>query len=77
MAAKKKVIATVAAVATSAALLLGGTMEKNMRRALVISRGSWSYFVTQPISCVILVLVVITFCAPFVLKFVRHRKKND
>ena len=55
-------------------LLLGGTMEKNMRRALVISRGSWGYFVTQPISCVILVLVIITFCAPFVLKIVSSKK---
>ena len=58
-------------------LLLGGTMEKNMRRALVISRGSWTYFVTQPISCVILLMVVFTFCAPFVLKYVQSRKKEN
>jgi len=57
-------------------LLLGGTMEKNMRRALVISRGKWSYFVTQPISCVILVLVVITFCAPFVLKLRKDKRQG-
>ena len=58
-------------------LLLGGTMEKNMRRALVISRGNWGYFVTQPISCVILALVVLTFCAPFVMKFVKRNKKQE
>ena len=58
-------------------LLLGSTMEKNMRRALVISRGNWAYFVTQPISCVILLLVVITFCAPFVMKFVKRDKKQE
>ena len=58
-------------------LLLGGTMEKNMRRALVISRGSWSYFVTQPISCVILLMVIFTFCAPFVLKYVQSKKKEN
>ena len=57
-------------------LLLGSTMEKNMRRALVISRGKWSYFVTQPISCVILVLVVITFCAPFVMKLMGKKKQE-
>jgi len=57
-------------------LLLGATMEKNMRRALVISRGNWSYFLTQPISCVILVLVVITFCAPLMMKFVKRGKKE-
>jgi len=58
-------------------LLLGGTMEKNMRRALVIARGNWGYFVTQPISCVILVLVVVTFCAPFVMKLVKRDKKQE
>ena len=58
-------------------LLLGSTMEKNMRRALVISRGNWGYFVTQPISCVILILVVITFCAPFIMKFVKKDKKQE
>ena len=57
-------------------LLLGSTMEKNMRRARVISRGKWSYFVTQPISCVILVLVVITFCAPFVMKLMGKKKQE-
>ena len=57
-------------------LLLGGTMEKNMRRALVISRGNWGYFITQPISCVILALVVLTFCAPFVMKLVKRGKKE-
>lgn len=55
-------------------LLLGGTMEKNMRRALAISRGNWSYFVTQPRSLVILILVVLTFCLPFVLQFMKNRK---
>ena len=55
-------------------LLLGNTMEKNMRRALTLSKGDWSYFVSQPISCVILVLVVVTFCLPFVLNTMKKRK---
>ena len=54
-------------------LLLGDTMEKNMRRALTLSKGDWSYFLTQPISCVILILVVVTFCLPF---FMDWRKKK-
>lgn len=56
-------------------LLLGVTMEKNLRRALVISRGKWSYFITQPISCVLLILVILTFCIP-VVKELASRKKN-
>ena len=55
-------------------LLLGNTMEKNMRRALTLSKGDWSYFVSQPISCVILVLVVVTFCLPFVMDYLKKRK---
>ena len=55
-------------------LLLGKTMESNMRRALTLSKGDWGYFLTQPISCVILVLVVVTFCLPFVLNAMKKRK---
>ena len=55
-------------------LLLGPTMESNMRRALTLSRGSWSYFLTQPISCVILVLVIVTFCIPLIME---ARKKRQ
>jgi len=57
-------------------LLLGKTMESNMRRALTLSKGDWSYFVSQPISCVILVLVVATFCLPFILDAMKKRKAN-
>lgn len=56
-------------------LLLGGTMEKNMRRALVISQGKWSYFITEPISCVLLILVIVTFCIP-AFKGMRDKKKK-
>jgi len=55
-------------------LLLGDTMEKNMRRALTLSKGDWSYFLTQPISAVILVLVVVTFCLPFIMEAVKKNK---
>lgn len=54
-------------------LLLGGTVEKNMRTALVISRGDWNYFITRPISLALLVMIVVTFLYP-VFKTVRRRK---
>lgn len=47
-------------------LLLGGMVESNTRRALVMSHGSWTTFVTRPISLVLFILIVLTFCWPIV-----------
>ena len=47
-----------------------------MRRALTLSKGDWTYFVRQPISCVILVLVVATFCLPFIMDADKKRKAD-
>lgn len=47
-------------------LLLGGMLESNMRRALVISRGSFGIFITRPISCVLLIVVIVTFLVPVI-----------
>ncbi len=33
-------------------------MEENLRRALLLSRGDWSVFVTRPLSAVLLGLAV-------------------
>ncbi len=40
-------------------LILGPMMEENLRRALLLSRGEWSVFVTRPISAGILVVAVL------------------
>jgi putative tricarboxylic transport membrane protein len=46
-------------------LILGPMMEENLRRAMLLSRGDWSTFVTRPLSagllgaCVLLLLVVL------------------
>ncbi|MDD3795668.1 MAG: hypothetical protein PHE06_06820 [Lachnospiraceae bacterium] len=45
-----------------------------MRRALVMSNGSYATFVTRPVSCVLLILVLITFLYP-IIKAVRGKKK--
>lgn len=55
-------------------LLLGGTVEKNMRTALVISQGDWSYFVTRPISLVLLALIVATFLFPVIMGAIKKKK---
>jgi TctA family transporter len=46
-------------------LILGPMMEENLRRALLLSRGDWSTFITRPLSagllvvCLMLLLVVL------------------
>jgi putative tricarboxylic transport membrane protein len=35
-------------------MVLGPLMEENLRRALLISRGDWSVFLTRPLSAVLL-----------------------
>lgn len=56
-------------------LLLGSMLESNLRRALVMSHGSYSIFVTRPVSCVLFVLIMMTFCWPFIKKIIFGRKK--
>ena len=40
-------------------LILGPMMEENLRRALLLSRGSWSVLVTRPLSAVLLALALV------------------
>lgn len=55
-------------------LLLGGMLESNMRRALVMSHGSWSTFVTRPVSGVLFALIIFTFCWPLIKSWLDKRK---
>ena len=55
-------------------LLLGGMIEKNMRTALIISQGDWSYFVTRPISLVLLILIGASFLFPVVQGILKSKK---
>lgn len=51
--------------------ILGPMMEENLRRAMLLSRGDWSTFVTRPISAVLLVfaaLLLIVVLSPSVSK---------
>lgn len=51
------------------ALVLGPMIENNMRRALTISNGDWSIFVTKPLSLVFLIIAVVWIVTPIILKF--------
>lgn len=47
-----------------------------MRRALVMSNGSYATFVTRPVSCVLLIFVIITFLFPIIKSAIAKKKGN-
>lgn len=55
-------------------LVLGSLCEKNMRRALILSKGDWSTFVTRPISCAFLILAVFMLFFPVIRGWWERRK---
>jgi putative tricarboxylic transport membrane protein len=56
------------------ALVLGEMMEQGLRRALTLSNGDWTVFVTRPIS---LGLLIIALLSPSysVIKYLRKKKR--
>ena len=54
-------------------LILGPMAEQHFRRALQISQGDWSVFVTHPLSLAFLVLAVLVFLTPFILRALENR----
>jgi TctA family transporter len=40
-------------------------MEENLRRALLISRGDWSVFLTRPLSAVLMAIAACLLVLPF------------
>ncbi|NDB01476.1 MAG: tripartite tricarboxylate transporter permease, partial [Betaproteobacteria bacterium] len=51
--------------------ILGPMMEENLRRALLLSRGDWSVFVTRGLSCGLLIaaaLMLVVVLLPAVKK---------
>lgn len=55
-------------------IVLGPLAEKNFRRAMVISQGSYSIFFTRPISCAFLAIAVISVVV-FGIRNARSRKR--
>ncbi len=55
------------------ALVLGPMIENNMRRALTISNGDFSIFISKPLSCVFLVIAIAWILVPLLMKM---RGKN-
>jgi putative tricarboxylic transport membrane protein len=55
-------------------LILGPMIESNLRRALIMSEGDWSVFVTRPISLAFLVLTAASLFIPFIVNKIKNRK---
>jgi putative tricarboxylic transport membrane protein len=55
-------------------LVLGDLMEQNLRRSLIMSRGSPDIFFTRPVSAVFIGLSVLSLLAPFLLRLVRRAR---
>ena len=50
--------------------ILGGMLEDNLRRALTISDGSWTFLVDRPITMVLLGIITLTQLSPLIRKLV-------
>ncbi len=58
--------------------ILGGMMEENLRRALMISDGELSFLWERPITAVFTCLAIAVLAAPMVRKFVQYlRSRHD
>ncbi len=55
------------------ALVLGPMLENNMRRALTISNGDWSIFITQPLSLLFILIAVAWIIVPIILKLIGRK----
>jgi putative tricarboxylic transport membrane protein len=49
-------------------LILGPIFESNLRRALMLSEGDWTSFITRPISVFFLVIVFFILLGPTLMK---------
>ncbi len=54
--------------------VLGPLLEEHFRRAMLMSRGSMSIFVTQPVSLGLLLLSAVVLAAVLLPAFYRNRK---
>ena len=55
-------------------LILGPTVEKNLRRALLLSKGSASIFFTKPIACAFILLSIFSFVFTLTRGILARRK---
>lgn len=59
------------------ALILGPMAESHLRRALVMSNGSFSVLVSTPISVIFIVLAIITLMMPIIKKLKTNKEESN
>ncbi|PMR77893.1 tripartite tricarboxylate transporter permease [Billgrantia endophytica] len=57
-------------------LVLGPILESEMRRALLVSGGEWSIFLTRPVSAVLLLLSVMAIVGPIVVRYMQKSRAS-
>ena len=55
-------------------LLLGGMLESNLRRALVMSQGSLMIFLERPVTLVLCVMILLTLFYPLIKKKLKGKR---
>ena len=50
--------------------ILGGMLEDNLRRALIISDGDWAFLTDRPITIILLGIITLTLLSPAIRKLV-------
>ena len=50
--------------------ILGGMLEDNLRRALTISDGNWTFLIDRPITIVLLGIIILTLLSPVIRRLV-------
>ncbi|MEM8813725.1 MAG: tripartite tricarboxylate transporter permease, partial [Pseudomonadota bacterium] len=56
--------------------ILGGMMEENLRRALLINNDSWSFLWERPMTLTILIMAGLCLIAPFLTSQIRNLKEK-
>ena len=51
------------------AFVLGGLMEENLRRSLLISDGSWSFLWDRPLTLIIMLIIILIVGGRFIRVF--------
>ena len=52
--------------------ILGGMLEDNLRRAMTIADGSWTFLIDRPISVILCTVIVVTLISPVVIGLARR-----
>lgn len=58
------------------ALILGPMAEKEFRRALEVSGGSFDVFYTSPIAMILIILAILSFTIPVIQQSIKNRKQK-